>query len=177
MKKSIFLSIIPLLAIIVIGFAGCAGPQLRGVIIHEVRGTNPKMAIASKNTLADAIGTELLLRGFEVIERSKLINVLSEQVLRQSGVLEDDKLIQAGKILNIDALIFVSSWWSPYHYGKVESAVLRIVNVQSGKVIGSFNYQNGRGGAPGSPADADMKESLVESANRIVNEIAKGFGK
>ena len=176
MKKSISLYIIPLLAVI-ISFAGCASPQLRGTIIPEVRGTNPKIAIVSKHAFGDAIGTELLAHGFRIVERSKLDSVLDEKALIESGVVEDAQLIRAGKILNIDSLVFVSGNYDTYNPGTIASAVVRIIEVQSGKLIGSFNYSNGVGGAPGSPADAVMKESLVESANRIANAIAKGFGK
>lgn len=131
MKKSICL--FPILLSLVV--AACTPPQVRGAINPKFYGSSPIIGIASDNALADAIGTELISYNFRVIERTKLHIVVDEQTLSQSGLLEDQKLIRAGRILNIHALIFVRAAYEPLHPGKVASAVIRIVDVQSGEVL------------------------------------------
>jgi hypothetical protein len=178
MKKTSFSCRLFLSLFFILGVLSCcASPQIKSAIAPKAYSTDPTIGIASNNAFADAIGTELIFYGFKVIERSNLYSLVEEQVLGQTGVLREKELIKAGKILNIDALVFVNTNWDNYNPGKVAAAVVRVVDVQSGQVLASVNYQNGRAGAAGSPADADAKESLVESADRIGKEIAKGFGK
>ena len=89
---------------------------------------------------------------------------------------EEDKLVSAGKLLNVDVLLFVKMESSIKIRGKVESAVVKLVDVQRGELLGAISYQNRSAGSQGSPADAMVKESLPRSAERITQEILKGFG-
>jgi len=178
MKKTSFSCRLFLSLFFILGVSSCcASPQIKSAIAPKAYGTDPTIGVASSDALADAIGTELIFYGFKVIERSNLYSVVEEQILGQTGVLREKELIKAGKILNIDALIFVNANWDNFFPGKVASAVIRVVDIQSGQVLASVNYQNGRAAGAGSPADAGAKESLVESADRIGKEIARGFGK
>lgn len=177
MKKTILLFKAALLIMAISGLIGCTRPQVRGSIIAKFHGANPRIGIGSDNDLADGIGYELIANNLKIIERTKLHNIIKEQALGQTGSLEDHELIKAGKILNIDVLIFVNAQNDEFFPDRIASAVVKIVDVQSGEVLGSIAYKNGRGGAPGSQADDDMKDSLYQSANRIVKEIIKGFKK
>jgi hypothetical protein len=172
MKKTL-LSIVLLL--ISISLFGCSFPQVKSSIRPDDNSGLPTFAMASNNFLADAIAAELFAKGFDIIERAKLRAILEEQSLNLSGALDDANLIKAGKILNVDALIFVSGSYSSGIPDRIESAVVKIIHVETGRMLGSVNYQNGHHGAPGSMADYDMKDTMVETANRISNEIAKAY--
>jgi len=177
MKKASFSCRLFLSLFFILGVSSCCATPKISAVAPKAYGTDPTIGVASSDALADAIGTELILYAFKVIERSNLYSLIEEQVLGQTGVLREKELIEAGKILNIDALVFVNANWDNYNSGKVASATVKVVDVQNGQILASINYQNGSAGAAGSPADAAVKDSLVTSANRIGKEIAKGFGK
>jgi hypothetical protein len=123
----------------------------------------PKIALVSDNRLSDAIGTELFTRGFTIIERLRLLSVLREKSLQLSGIT-DEQLIEAGKMLNVDALMFVEA--ERVERGDIYNAYIKIVNVQSGIIIGSFNYQNGRG---------PLKDRPHDAAKKIADAINSGY--
>lgn len=156
---------------------GCAGPNVRANLNPSTTKPNPRIGIVSDHLLADAIGNELVGYGFTVIERGRLQAVLDELKLSLSGILKEGDLRRVGDILNVDALMFVSVTTEPDFPSKVGSATIKIVDARTGTLVGGVTYQNGRGGAPGSPADAGMKESLPDSAERIAKELAIAFGR
>ena len=123
----------------------------------------PKIALVSDNRLTDAVGTELFIRGFTIIERLRLLSVLREKSLQLSGIT-DEQLIEAGKILNVDALMFIDA--ERVEFGDIHNAYIKIVDVQSGIIIGSFNYQNGRG---------PLKDTPHEAAKKISDAINRGY--
>jgi hypothetical protein len=154
---------------------GCTAPVLKGVVKPTNPYVVPSVAVVSENLLADALATELLYMGFTVIERNKLAKILDEQSLSLSGVLDDSKIIEVGRILNVDVLILVSGRYDAYITDRIANAAVKIVDVETGRLIGSFSYQNGKGGTPGSPADHDQKETIIETAARIATEIGKAY--
>lgn len=168
-------------AILIIGalfaLVSCSSANVRSSLNPNTTKPNPRIGIVSDNLLADAIGNELVRYGFTVIERSRLQAILDELKLSLSGILKEGDMRRVGEILNVDALMFVTVKTEPDFPSKIGSATIKMVDAQTGTLIGGVTYQNGRGGAPGSPADAGMKESLPESAERIGKEIAIGFGK
>lgn len=159
-------------AVFFIFLAACGtAPQISGSASNKFYTSQSKIAIASDNILADAIAGELLSQGVTIVERNRLFFIIAEQSLVMSGLTEDIKLVKAGKILNVDALLFVKMHSSPEIPGRVESAVVKIINVNNGEVMAAISYQNGRDGVPGSWADADEKEPLTMTAKRIANKI------
>jgi len=142
---------------------GCQMSQLEGAIRPENPFLKPKIAIISENRLANALGTKLFTKGFAIIERLRLVAVLREKSLQMSG-LTDEQLIEAGKVLNVDAIIFVET--SGVERGDIYTAYIKIVSVKSGAIMGSFNYQNGRG---------PTKDSFNEAADKLTDAINNGY--
>lgn len=155
---------------------GCANPELKGAIRPLNPFAVPSVAVVTKTILSDAIVTELVDIGFMVIKRDKVYGALEEPSLKLKWASNDSKIIEAGKTLKVGALIFVSESCDTYIADRISSATIEIVDVETGAILGIFNYQNGKGGKPGSPADYKMKEPLAETASRIASEIGKAYG-
>ncbi len=156
---------------------GCTGAEIRVSLNPQALKPNPRLAVVSNSLLADAIGLELVRYGFTIVERSRLQAVLVELELSLSGITREEDFRKVGEILNVDGLVFVGSTFEPHFPSKVGSAMIKIVDVRTGTLAGGVTYQNGRGGLPGSPADAGTRESLPETARRIAKAIAQGLGR
>jgi hypothetical protein len=167
-KINIITLLIPLLF-------SCVPPKIEGMLNPVNPHKKPVIAIVSENMLADFLETMLLQRQFLMVERKRLYSVLSEQQLAMSGIMRENKLIEVGKILNIDAMIFVNErqeigpFTGIYH---IISASIKIVDVDSGKVIGSYSYTIGEGPPPGHP-QTTLNEG--EIARRIADKIAGAY--
>jgi len=84
--------------------------------------------------VSDSLAAKLLLSDLQVIERARLEQILAEQGLTLSGVLENQQSI-IGKVKNIDAII-IGTANSSYDFGSnVVSAVARMVDIKSGEVV------------------------------------------
>ncbi len=139
-------------------------PTLEGSLRPEDPSRKMKMIVAVTDPLADAIGGELSGRGFSIIGSKKLSAVLSEKSLQLSGMMsmDEEKLIEAGKFLNADSLLFVETQRGPD--GTIDAATVNIVGVQSGAVLGSFTYEQGR-----------VRENQKDAAKRIADAINSSF--
>ena len=74
----------------------------------------------------------------------------------------------------VDAILSVRA--SVGYDNRPDSATVKLVNLKDGKIIVGANWQNGRGGARGSPADAGARVGIVDAAKMIadtVNEALK----
>jgi len=99
--------------------------------------------------LADALGTELMGMGYDLIERGQLEQVLAEQKLSWTGVMPTSTAIKLGEILNVDALLVGSVM--PYEpgakeismKGQVLSANVRLIDTHTGRVAASTSFRNG----------------------------------
>jgi curli biogenesis system outer membrane secretion channel CsgG len=77
-------------------------PGVRKVAIADFRGPE-----GSGSQFAALVQSGLMQSGFfEIIEREKLVRVLDEQKLGQSGVVNESTAKQVGQMLGVDALIF-----------------------------------------------------------------------
>ncbi len=146
--------------------AGCAArtPTLEGSLRADDPSKKMRMAVTVNDPFADAVGAELSGRGFPVIGSARMRAVLSERSLQLSGMesMDEEKLLEAGKILNADALLFVDTEQRPD--GTIEAANIKILGVRSGAVMGSFHYRNGRSG-----------ENKKDAAKRIADAINGSF--
>jgi len=61
--------------------------------------------------------------------------------------------------------------------GRPQSASVKIVHTKTGQLLAGANWQNGRGGAQGSPADQGARVDLVVAAQQIANAIYVKSGK
>lgn len=59
----------------------------------------------TRTLLDDYVGLNLMRLGYDIVERQKLRDIVEEQALQQSGAVSEKNLIEAGKLLGIEAII------------------------------------------------------------------------
>jgi hypothetical protein len=151
--------------------AACSQSRATGFVRPEFFAPDRRIAFASDGPLAQALTSELGARGFRIVERAQLVKVLDEQALRQTGVLQEERTLAAGRIMNINYLIDVTEAGAA---SARRSAAVKILDLQSGEVVGSFNDVE-RGGFTFPmfmmvPV-VSGKDSVVDAARRIAEAI------
>jgi TolB-like protein len=102
----------------------------------------------------DRMVTQLVeLRRFKVIERAKLDEVLQEQRLQVSGVVDDRTAVDVGRVAGADAIVLGTVSF----IGSTTTVSARVIDTQSGEVLVARN-------ARGDRADLEDVEKLVENA-------------
>ena len=149
----------------------CAGARISAPIqLQPLVERVDSIALApSGGVLADAIGTELFNRGFKVIDTQQTSSFLVRLNLDEIELLTP-KSLAALQERGIGAVLSVRAVGG--YDDKPQSATVRVVSTKSGEVIGGVNWQNGRGGAQGSPADAMMRKDIVGASQQIGNSLA-----
>lgn len=99
----------------------------------QAQGADPVYAVA----LADKVKTELTASGaFQVLERAAMDQILMEQGFQQSGVCDGSAcLVEAGRLLGVDQMV----GGSLSKAGETFVAVLSLVDVETGKILGSVD--------------------------------------
>jgi curli biogenesis system outer membrane secretion channel CsgG len=92
--------------------------------------------------LSELIMTELVLaRQYDVIERSQLENVIGEQKLSLSGLLEDGSEMNIGQLLGVDAIISGTISFN----GSEAEIKIRLISVKNAKILsaasGSISFE------------------------------------
>ena len=123
----------------------------------------------SGGLFADAIGTELFNNGMKVIDTQETSNFLLRTNLDEVELLQP-KSLTAMRDRGINAVLSVKM--AAGYDGKPQSATVRVVSTKSGELIAATNWQNGHGGARGSPADAMMRKDVVGAAAQIGKAIS-----
>lgn len=110
----------------------------------------------------DRVVTELVeLRRFKVIERAKLDEVLQEQRLQVSGVVDDRTAVDVGRVAGADAIVV----GSVSIIGTTATVGARVIDTQSSEVLVARN-------ARGDGTDLEGVEKLTEAvAIMIYNEL------
>ena len=155
---------LPLMALASI--AGCASAKISAPQhLQPLPETVEAVALApSGGVLADAIGTELFNLGFRVVDTQQTSSFLVRMNLDEIELLEH-KSLAAFQERGVGAVLSVKSIGG--YDGKPQSATVRVISTRSGELIGAVNWQNGRGGAHGSPADAMMRKDIVGASEQI----------
>lgn len=122
----------------------------------------------SGGVLADAIGTELFNHGIQVIDTQETSNYLVRLNLDEIELMQP-KTLSALRGRGITALLSVKSVAG--YDARPQSATVRVVSTQTGELVAAVNWQNGRGGAQGSPADAMMRKDIVGAAQQIAQAL------
>jgi hypothetical protein len=102
----------------------------------------------SGGVLADAIGLELFENGFRVVDTQQTSNVLMRLNLDELEIMEP-KSMTSLKERGIDAVLLVRSVAG--HDNLPQSASVRVLSASSFSLVAGASWQNGRGGAQGSP--------------------------
>ena len=110
----------------------------------------------------DRMVTQLVeLRRFKVIERAKLEEVLQEQRLQVSGVVDDRTAVDVGRVAGADAIVV----GNVSVIGPTTTVSARVIDTQSSEVIVAKNTRADR-------TDLEDVEKLIESvAIMIYNEL------
>ncbi len=91
-------------------------------------GINPIESAA----LTDRLRSELVnTREFLVIEREKMVEILTEQGFQQSGCTSDECAVEIGKLLNIQQICA----GSVARVGSLYTLTLRLISVESGQIL------------------------------------------
>lgn len=118
--------------------AEAAGSKRLAVLYFENQG-NPELEML-KLGLAQMLITDLAPRPeLEVIERTRLNEILGELDLQKTGALDSDSAVRIGKVLSVEFLV-----QGYYLYFKpVDSLIIgaTVVSVETGAVVGSFRTQ------------------------------------
>jgi hypothetical protein len=75
------------------------------------------------------------------------------------------------KTQGIDAMLIVRAGGG--YDQQPQSASARMTNTSTGQIIAGVTWQNGFGGAAGSPADRIMRKGLNEAAIEIANALSE----
>jgi len=171
MIHSVLLVLASLICVIVVG---CAAPQVN-VVRSQAPLERPIHTIAlmpSGGVLADAIGLELLRFGFNVIDTGKISGLMIRDNLNEIEITQPQNLSRLNND-GIDAVILVKSVAG--YDGRPQSASVKIVHTKTGQLVAGANWQNGRGGAQGSPADQGARVDLAVAAEQIANALGKSL--
>ncbi|MDD4871707.1 MAG: DUF799 family lipoprotein [Kiritimatiellae bacterium] len=124
-------------------------------------------------SVSDFFTTELLKTArYELVERSQMENVLKEQELRLSGVIEDKMAAQLGKILGVQGVIV----GNVSEYGVQKSGFstvpsiglsIRMIDSTTGKIVWSVSHSLvGKSGTSLSQHSKDIVEQMVLALSR-----------
>jgi len=174
MKSIIRSVLLVLLSLTSLMVTGCAAPQVN-VVRSKAPLESPVHTIAlmpSGGILADAIGLELLRFGFNVIDTGKISGLMIRDNLNEIEITQPQNLSRLFSD-GIDAVILVKSVAG--YDGRPQSASVKIVHTKTGQLLAGANWQNGRGGAQGSPADQGARVDLVVAAQQIANALGQSL--
>ena len=117
---------------------------------------------------------------FEVIERNRLFQVLEEQEMTQSGVVDENQAVEIGKILGIDVMIIGTISFHPKNEKstkKYENSTsyctkrtvntevrMKIISVKTGQIIGTQEASQGY-----SSTKCDEERSGLTSVSKLTD--------
>lgn len=113
--------------------------------------------------LPDAIVTELLSNGVNVIDRSVLAERVRDGGEDLDSILESEQYFRLGEVIDLKALVVVNSTMRGSGVG---SATCRIVELPSGKILLSNSYEQ-----PGQSDQSPDFEPLTRSAHTLAEAI------
>ena len=114
--------------------------------------------------MPDAIATELLGFGLNIVERTTLSQMVRERGLDLTEILNGEEYFKLGEITKVSKVVIVSSRMKGVG---VANATVRIVDTKSGAIILSTTYTQP---APNNPIYA-RHHSLVDTAKQIAESI------
>ena len=147
---------------------------VKGVVIANDQSSEPHCESHSICTrgglLADALGIELSNRGFTVIESTTVSSMMVRLNLNEVEITRPEGLFKL-KDQGIDAILVVRGGGG--YDQQPQSPSARMNSTHSGQVLAGVTWQNGFGGAAGSPVDRIMRKGLSEAAAEIATALAE----
>jgi hypothetical protein len=85
-----------------------------------------------KGQISDLFAFELVRKGYTVVERANIKKLVDEQKFQSSDLASDQGAAQAGKMLNVPAVILVSI---PKYEGEKISMTAKMIDVEQASII------------------------------------------
>jgi len=151
-------------------FIGCAGSRINiSKSAYDVSVSTIAL-MPSGGIMADAIGIELMNYGFNIFDTAITTSYMVRLNLSELEFAHPQNLRKLADD-GIDAILIVKAVAG--YDNRPNSATVRLVATKTGQIIIGGTWQNGKGGAKGSPADGMMRKDIGDAAK----ELAKGIGK
>jgi len=168
------LKILILIYFLCITLGGCSASKMN---VSRNPNTMPqeinKIALMpSGGPLADAIGIELLNYGYDIIDTTTVTGYMARYNLNEMELAMPQNISKLSDE-GIDTILIVKGVAG--YDGKPESASAKLVSTTNGKLIVGVTWQNGKGGAQGSPADNVMRSNLSEAAKMIADGLGSSL--
>lgn len=109
--------------------AGFDFSKIDKVAVLAVQGTI--MSEAAKNQISDFVVMELLKKGYAPIERVQVKKLLTEQRFQASEVTSDEDAAQAGRVLNVPAVLIVNI----PNFKEDISMTIKLIDVEDGSIL------------------------------------------
>ena len=120
--------------------------------------------------LAEAIGIQMMSQGFDVVDMSSSTSISARLNLDDLEITKPQNLRVLADEYGVDGVLIVKSVGG--YDGKPNSAAIRVIDTRTGSLLAGVTWQNGKGGAQGSPADNLMRSDISETAEKIAAGIA-----
>jgi hypothetical protein len=119
--------------------------------------------------ISDIIGTQLLKRGWDVVERARIKSIFEERSLELTQVPIGKNLVEIQNILNVDCFVTgaITEWRSPVK-GRVRGAVgltVKIYNARTGELVWS--------GSGSKNISSTFGASLSKHAQEIIKRLCE----
>lgn len=109
--------------------------------------------------LTDRLRSELFQTGeFEVIEREKMNQILSEQNFQMSGCTSEECLVKIGQLIGVEQIV----GGTVSKFGNLYSISIRLIDVETGKIVGTAVYDH-RG---------EIEGLLYKGVTTVANKLA-----
>lgn len=86
---------------------------------------------ALKNEIADYMTIQFFSRGYTMVERGQIEQVLKEHDFEHSGVTTPEDAVEEGRILNVDGVIIVNM----PEFGEHISMTAKMLDVKTGEIV------------------------------------------
>ena len=131
------------------------------VVPAKIGGTNNLM-------LPDAIATELLGMGYNVVERTTVSQMVDKRGLDFSTILNNEEYMRLGQITKTRTIVIVNSTMKGQ---AVANATARVIDTTTGKILWSGTYTQPQPHNPMYVAD----DTLIDTARKIADSIGELF--
>lgn len=156
----------------------CASPKIRTMpapVGRDLAAVRTLWIAPSAGVVGDALSVELGRYGFTIIDPATMTSAVVRDDNGEVEAIEPQRL-EGMRASGVDAMVFARTVMASYDQ-RPQSVSVRIVSTADGAVIGGAVWQNGHGGAAGSPADEMARKSVGDAAKQIAKSIAGQFGR
>lgn len=155
--------------------SGCAGsPEVissykPGIIInkeHKIAIVPSKFGGSDDIVLPDALETQFLKNGFNVVERTMIKQMVQERGLDFTEILNGEEYFKLGEITEVRNIVLVNSKFGSSSLG-ISFATMKVIDLDENKIIYSATYTQP---APNNPGYAHF-DNLNDTAARLLQSL------